>query len=517
MFLSEGHNEESREWISLATGGLVGLTFVLLANVFQELIPFTDFFAVINIIFFVCVLFSPCLLVYGILGSDRRERFDVLVLISYLTFAPLIGLMIAYLARGDNYYSGLVVIPNELSWVVVAVIAILLLIPLVNLFSSLPIAMWLGSLVYYKGYESSYLFKALIGSPLFVLPLFVFLGYEICRVMRAHQEEGYVFDKASGELTPHRLPRGRTPLKKILAITSLFLIASSALVTGFATWNELEEVKGIDISDFEVSYEGYYLRASFSLVDAKDETFVANGIAQLYFFDCDGYLVYKEDFDFFKKDFVYYEYCKKWIFVRRIPKERFYLAIPKDISIGNLMILNRLGYPISGCAILRILVNNGQNALATTSPVEVYSKNGTKVILNLHYGQNVKVATCSVDFYTKYDDRMIRRLYYQSETKELQAELDKQWPFKVRIEDYLEIGNYCWAIVGRTGGEIIFYPGKIYNWYFLQSKDAGCKWDISWRGDNYPLFKAEFLSEKEIRITTPYAIFMTRDGGETWE
>jgi hypothetical protein len=492
MFLSDVHNEESREWISLATGGLVGLTFVLLANVFQELIPFTDFFAVINIIFFVCVFFSPCLLFYGILGSDRRERSDVLVLISYLVFAPLIGLMIDYLARGDNYYSGLVMIPNELSWVVVTVIAILLLIPFINLFSSLPIAIWLGSLIYCKGYQSSYLFKALIGSPLFVLPLFVFLGYEICRAMRAHQEEGYVFDKVSGELTPHRLPRGRTPLKKILAITSLFLIASSALVTGFATWNELEETRIVRLSDFqafsEISHEGSYLMASFSLINARNKTTTVDGIAELSIYDKNGSLIYKDKFNFSQKDFRYSNYMK-WVLTYTVPGESFLAAvISKDISVADLA-TSRLRDSIgSGYAALKVSINNGEKILT---------------------------ATCSLRFYCETETLI--RLYYQNEIKKLQLEFDRQWPFKVSISNYLRIGNYCWAVVGRTGGEIIFYPDKIYNCYILQSKDGGYGWDIAWKGDNYPLFKAEFLSEKEIQITTPYAIFRTCDGGETWE
>ena len=495
MFLSDVHNEESREWISLATGGLVGLTFVLLANVFQELIPFTDFFAVINIIFFVCVFFSPCLLFYGILGSDRRERSDVLVLISYLVFAPLIGLMIDYLARGDNYYSGLVMIPNELSWVVVTVIAILLLIPLINLFSSLPIAIWLGSLIYYKGYQSSYLFKAFIGSPLFVLPLFVFLGYEVCRVMRAHQEEGYVFDKASGELTPHRLPRGRTPLKKILAITSLFLIASSALVTGFATWNELEETRIVRLSDFqvfsEISHEGSYLKSSFSLVNARNKTTTVDGIAELSIYDKNGSLIYRDGFDFYQKDFRDFKYSNyvKWILTHTVPGESFLAAvISKDISVADLATSRLRDSISSGYAALRASINNGEEILTATCPMKFY-----------------------------YETETLIRLYYQNEMKKLQSELDQQWPFKVSISNYLRIGNYCWAVVGRTGGEIIFYPGKIYDWYILQSEDGGYMWDISWRGDNYPLFKAEFLSEKEIRIITPYTIFTTRDGGETWE
>ena len=494
--MSIRHNEENREWISLAAGGLVGLSLVLLANVFPELIPFADFFAVINIIFFVCVLFSPFVLFYGILGSDRRERFDVTVLISYIVFAPLVGLMIAYLARGDNYYSGLVVIPNELSWVVVTVIAVLLLIPIINLFSSLPIAIWLGSLMYYKGYQSSYILKALIGSPLFVLPLFVFLGYGICRAMRAHLEEGYVFDKVTGELTPHRLPSGRTPLKKILAISLLFMIASSALATGFATWNGLEEAKIVRLSDFqafsEISHEGSYLTTSFSLTNIRNKTVAADGIAELSIYDRNESLIYRASFKFSQKDFRDFKYSNfnKWVLAHTVSGESFFAAvIPKNISVVNLAIghLRDSIFAIEYVA-LEVSINNGEKILTATCPLKFY-----------------------------YETETLIRFYYRDEIKKLQSELDKQWSFKVGISNYLRIGNHCWAVVVRTGGEIIFYPGKIYDWYILQSEDGGYNWKIPWKGDSYPLFKSEFLSEKEIRIATSYANFTTRDGGETWE
>jgi photosystem II stability/assembly factor-like uncharacterized protein len=71
-------------------------------------------------------------------------------------------------------------------------------------------------------------------------------------------------------------------------------------------------------------------------------------------------------------------------------------------------------------------------------------------------------------------------------------------------------------VVG-TGGGIVFYPGKIYKYYILQSTDGGNYWDISWKGDNYPPFTVQILSEKEVRIITPYATFITKDEGKTWE
>lgn len=66
----------------------------------------TDVFASINIFLLICVLFSPILLVYGFPEPQTnrccRSYF-------YVLSALLIVFMIAYLARGDNYYSGFVV------------------------------------------------------------------------------------------------------------------------------------------------------------------------------------------------------------------------------------------------------------------------------------------------------------------------------------------------------------------------------------------------------------------------
>ncbi len=491
--LSDGQSEESWEWTGLSTGALAGLAFILLTNVFPGLIP-SEYFALLNVLSFICILLSPYAFNVALFGSSERRRLRVAMIVCYLILAPIVGWMIALLARGDNYY-GFIVIPGEVSWVVVAVIAVLLLIPLINWLSLIPIAAWLGSLLYYKVYPSSYLSRALIGSPLFALPLLVLLGYETCRVIRAHREVLYVFDTVSGELTSHYSLRRKIPLRRVLAISSLFLIGSSAVVTGLATWNRIEEAEIVRLSDFqafsEISHEGSYLAVSFSLINARNKTTAADGMAELSIHDKNGSLIFKDGFSFSQKDFrdIKYTNYQKQILTHTVPGDSFLAAvISRNVSIVDLA---------TGC--FRDSIGSGYAAL------KVSIDNGRKIL----------TATCPTRFYCETENLI--RLYYQSEIKKLQLELNQQWSFKVSISNYLRIGNYCWAIVGRTGGEIVFYPGKIYSWYFLQSEDGGCMWDISWKGDGYPLFRSEFLSEKEIRIVTSYANFTTRDGGETWE
>jgi hypothetical protein len=492
--LSQEQSWERWEKIALTAGGLFGLTLILLVNVPPGLSSLTCLFASINIILFLCILFSPVLLIYGAFESDRWNLSRVAIVTSYILSAVIIGSMIAYLARGDNYYSGLVVIPNEVSWVVVAIIAILLLIPLINFFSALPLAIWLGSLLYDKVYQTSHLSRTLIGSPLFAPPLSILIAFEISRTIHSRRNIAYTFDKTDGTLTQHRPPKAKVPIKKLLATMTIFLLASSLVAAGFGMWNELEEAKVCRVSDFQLStctyYEGsygYHLMVSFSLVNVRDKTIATEGIAEFSIFNKNGTSVYSNRFSFSKKSFSHQEAIKKWICTRYISGQGFLSSIISEAKSVTALpsVVESIN---SGYAILKVcLTDDGEILNSTTS---------TRYLL--------------------YTDTLMQ-FYFQSDRILLQAELDKQWPIKASISDYFRMGNYCWAVVGRTGGEIIFYPGKIYDWYILQSIDGGNYWDISWKGDSYPLFKAELLSEKEIRVTTPYKIFTTRDEGETWE
>lgn len=480
----------------MAIGGLAGLTLILLVNVSSGFAPYMDAFATLNILLFICLIFSPYLLIYGVFDSNSRWSLaNVLVLGSYILFAPIIGAMIAYLARGDNYFSGFIRIPNEFSWVVVAIIAILLLIPLINFFSLLPIAIWLGSLIYGKAYQTSYFFRTLIGSPLFAPLFLILIACEISRTIRSRQSMVYAFNKTDGTITQHRPPKAKLPLKRLLATMTVFCLLSSLVAAGLGVWNEQEEAKIVRVSNLQLStyayYENYltdyYLIVSFSLVNVRDRTVAADGYAELSIFNKNGSLIYNCRFGFSQRHFKYDDAFKKWVCIRYISGESFLSSV---ISGAKVTVFLHLAESVNfGNALLKVYLNNGGKTLnSTTFPRYLLS------------------------------NELLMRFYFRNDVTILQTELDKQWPIKARISNYFKLGNYGWMVVGRTSGEIVFYPWeKIYNWYILQSTDGGCNWDIAWKGDSYPTFNIQILSEKEVQIITPYGTFATKDEGKTWE
>jgi hypothetical protein len=489
--LSREQNLGRCEWRALAAGGLAGLIIIVLVNIFPNFVSFADVFASINILLFLCVLFSPFLLIYGFLDGSKLSA--AVAVIFYILSALLVGFMIAYLARGDNYYSGLIVIPSEISWVVVAIIATLLIIPLINMFSSIPIAIWLGSLIYGKVYQTSYLYKTLVGSPLFTVPLFVLLGCEISRTIRSRQTTAYIFDKTNGTLTQQRPPKSKAPMKRLLATIVAFLLLSSMIAAVFGVWNELEEANVNYISNFRLNictyYEGsygYYLKVSFSLVNVRGKTIATEGTAQLSLYNRNGTSIYNSQFSFLQKCFTYEEANKKWTCTRYIQSQSLVSSIISKTKLVTMLpgIVESIN---SGYATLRVYLNNGKKILNCTT--------STRYLL---------------------DTNTLMRFYFQNDIIMLQAELDKQWRITASINYYFKLGYYGWMVVG-TGGGIVFYPGKIYKYYILQSTDGGNYWDISWKGDNYPTFTVQILSEKEVRVTTPYATFITRNEGVIWE
>jgi len=268
---------------------------IVLVNLLFYFTVVLDIFAIINLILFLTLLLSPCcLLIYGILEeyeTQNRNRATIaFYIILPVIFAILIGLMIAYLARGDSYLNGLIIIPNEISWVIVTIIAVLLLIPLINLFSSYFIAMWLGSLIYYKIYQTSYIGRALIGSPLFTVPLLIVLASEASRRIQSRRAMVYVFDKINGSLKSHKPPLPDPSYKKLLATTLIFLIWSLLVAAGGGAWNEIQEANVIEISSFRLSLNNIYQndwifflpKITFSLVNARDGTIAQHSNSQTF-------------------------------------------------------------------------------------------------------------------------------------------------------------------------------------------------------------------------------------------
>jgi hypothetical protein len=488
-------NSRGWEWRTLEVGGLLGLIIVLLANILSISSPLTDIFAVMNILLFICVIFSPFLLIYAFLGGSRLSK--VIAIISYVSSALLIGFMIAYLARGEEYYSRLIVIPNEISWSIVAVIAMLLLIPGINILSSIFIAMWLCSLIYWKVYMSSLFYRILIGSPLFVIPLLVALGCEISRTAISRRSMVYTFDKMSGALTRQRPPKVKVPVKKLLSVIVIFLILGLMTSTAFGVWNVMEEANIVSISGFHLSIYSYYwdsyqcyLDVSFSLLNARGKLTAYAGVAELSIFNKDGSIIFSGNFAFKQESFIYYKASDKWVCIYRIPGEGFFSSITSRAkSITEFP--NIIDSVNSGYATLKVILDDGRKVLVSTIRLEK-----------------------SLDIYD------LICFYFRNDFTYLQAELNKQWPFKAMIRGYFKMGNYCWMLIERPeSGTIIISPYKIYRQYILQSTDGGRCWNIMWKSDNYGYIYIEIFNMKTfsiVRISTPYAIFVTEDEGRTW-
>lgn len=483
-------NNRRYEWIGVITGGFTAIILISLTNILPIFASYAYIFAVINIFLFLCSLFSIFFITF-FLSLNRRP--PTILLLIHILSAILIGFIIVYIDSGKNYYSGATIIPQNFSWSTVAGISITLIIPLINLLASFPIAIWLGSLIYYKIYSTSYFSKTVIGSPLFTAPLFVFLGYYISEKLNSLQNMVYIFDKREGTMRQQRLPKARIPIRRLLTTIIVFLMFSSMLTAAFGYWNEIEETDIRFLSDPQLSshifYDdpySFYLKVAFSLVNVRGKTVPAEGILELILFDGNGTLIYNNQFRFSQNDFTL-KAKDYWVCTCYIPSQSLSsYVISKTRSVTMLPHLVKIIN--SGYAIFKVYLNNGKKTLIAIASTEYLS---------------------NINFLIK--------LYFQKEVETMQAELNKQWSIKVRINNYFKLGSYGWIVVERNKREISLYPGRIYDWYILQSTDGGWRWNIMWKDDNPPTFRIEFLSEKEVRVTTPYGIFITKNEGKTWE
>jgi len=495
--LSLEENFGKREWAALTAGGLAGLILTILVNILPVFALLTDVFALINIFLFICVLFSPFLLIYAL--DNYSHRSETAIIISYFLSAFLVGFIITYLARSDTSYSGFMAIrtaiTDECAWGLILGIATALLIPGLNLLSSIIMAIWLGSLLYYK-VQTSHLYRAALGSPLFAIPLFVALGCEISRTAISRRSIVYIFDKTSGALTRQRPPKVKAPVKKMLTTIIAFLTLSLMVSAVFGVWNELEEANVSRIGDFHLSAYSYYwdsyhcyLVVSFSLVNVRGRSIASVGEAELSIFNESGSLVFREKFIFPQESFIYNKVDEKWVCVCCISGERFFSSITSGVK--SVTAFPRIIKSVnSGYAVLKVNLANGRRVLNSTTTLE-------KLL-------DINKLVC---------------FYFRNDVAPLQAELDRQWPFKVRVRGYFKMGNYCWMLVERAGNEIIISPQKIYKQYILQSTDGGCCWNIAWKSDDPYYFHIEifnFETFSRVRISTPYATFVTEDEGKTW-
>jgi hypothetical protein len=506
--VSAGRSDENWEWAGLAAGGLVGVMLILLANVVPVLVLFESF-ALLNILSFIGIILSPFALNVPLLWSSESRRFRVAVIFCYVALALVVGWMIAFLARGDNYY-GLIVIPSETSWIVVMVIAVLLLIPIINWLSLVPMAAWLGSLLYYKVYPGSYVSRALINSPLFALPLVVLLGYGVCQVIRARREMVYIFDTVTGEFTSHRSPRRRIPIRRVLAVSSLLLLGSSAVVTGFAMWNEQEETKIVRLGDFQacfvLTHESCYLCISFSLINARNKTTVMDGMGELSYHDRNGSLICKDKFSFFKGSFQNFKYanCEKWMLTYTLSGDNFLAAVvSKDVSVADLTTGYFQAAMDSAYAILKVSTANSGEPLSAMCPLSY--DYATESLIRFYY----RDARASAEVYrSSILEKLMQWLEQNRYSISMYGNLG--WPLDITVMDIVVLGKNAWG-VGYLAG--IGGYGHI-----LHSSDGGITWEIQWKSSTYGPnpFKVVFLNETEGWVAANKVLLHTTDGGITW-
>jgi len=298
--------------------------------------------------------------------------------------------------------------------------------------------------------------------------------------MSEEEDEMLVFDKESGELT-HYQPRRRRFHTTALTIGILSIIAISALVV----WKGSVEAKVENISSFRVNQEGNYLKASFRLLNAKNEIVDADGTSQLCIYSREGYLIYNEKISFSHKNFE--KHFQSWEYSWRIPKTKLVWNPPeREITVEFVQ---------KGYAVLKLVVNGGETTLTARTAVTFYSIEEAKNIIKEIHRDSVL---------ERLEQWLWQNRYAISEFGSFGYALD------LAVMDIAVIGKQAWA-VGYLQG--IGGYGHI-----LHSSDGGNTWEIQWKSSTYgpDPFEVEFANETEGWVAANKVILHTADGGTTW-
>jgi len=296
----------------------------------------------------------------------------------------------------------------------------------------------------------------------------------------SEEDEMLGFDKESGELT-HYQPRRRRFHKKALTIGLLSIIAISALVV----WKGSVEAKVVNISDFQVNQEGTYLKASFRLLNVKNEMVSADGTGQLYFYGREGYLIYNEKFSFSHKNFE--KRSQSWEYSWRIPKTKLVWKPPEgEIAVESVQ---------KGYAILKVIVKGDETTLTARTTVTFHSVDEAENIIKEIYRNSVL---------EKLKQWLWQNRYSISEFGSF------GYPLDLAVMDIAIIGKHAWAVG--------YLPGIGGYGHILHSVDGGNTWEIQWKSSTYGPnpFKVVFLNETEGWVATDDVLLHTTDGGITW-
>jgi len=296
----------------------------------------------------------------------------------------------------------------------------------------------------------------------------------------SEEDEMLVFDKESGELT-HYQPRRRRFHITALTIGLLSIIAISALVV----WQGSVEAKVENISSFQVNQEGNYLKASFHLLNAKNEIVDADGTGQLYIYSREGYLIYNEKFSFSHKNSE--RRPQNLEYSLQILKTKLVWKLPEGEITAE--------YVQNGFAVLKLIVNSGETTLTARTTVTLYSVEEAENVIKGIYRNSV------LEKLTRW---LKENRYSISEFGSFGYALD------LAVMDIAVIGKNAWAVG--------YLPGIGGYGHVLHSSDNGNTWEIQWKSSTYgpDPFEVEFVNETEGWVAANKVILHTADGGTTW-
>ena len=283
---------------------------------------------------------------------------------------------------------------------------------------------------------------------------------------------------------PGRHDGGRRHRRIALLVGIAILLFASLLI-----WIGVSSVNAepVAVASFGAASSSQDLKLTFQLANSKGELVSAAGSGTVEIYDGMGNMLTRQQLAFARSDFD----RASTAYSVAIPKTRLDLSRSVDREDGLATAVTGTAAALkSGRAVLTINVNKGGKSFAAVADhIQLYSAEAALGVA--------------------------RTIYFGDEVQALEAEINRQWPFAVKISDYAMLGYRGWAIVGRSGSEIIFYPyAKIYNWYLLETGDGGQSWDITWRGDTVPVFRVEAINARRLKVTTASGVFDVNVKGE---
>ena len=294
-------------------------------------------------------------------------------------------------------------------------------------------------------------------------------------------EELYIFDKTSGELVRHPRQHRRFPVKAVLTIGCLLLVA----ISGFFSWRESEAAKVSGVSEFKINNAGNYLGASFSLINTKNEIVAADGTAELYLSSAKGDVVYSERFSFSNRGFT--RSSKGWVYSWSIPKTKLSWKISEGEPTTEAV---QRGY-----ATLRVLVN-GKTTYDTSTCWATFN--------SIEEAENIVEGMYRNSVLGKLVQWLKENRYSISEFG------NWGWPLDLAVMDITVIGKNAWAVG--------YLPGIGGYGHILHTSDGGNTWEIQWKSSTYgpDPFEVEFLNETEGWVAANKVLLHTTDEGTNW-